>query len=77
MSKWIALAIACAPVASAQDARKIVEESQKRNQSKSQRYEGTLEVVNAKSRVTTKQWEFIRLGSFRQFQEPAALHRTA
>jgi hypothetical protein len=65
MNKWIAIAaVAFAPVASAQDARKIVEESQRRNQSKSQRYEGTLEVVNARSRVTTKQWEFIRLGSF-------------
>ena len=48
----------------AQDARQIVEESQKRNQSKSQRYEGTLEVVNAKSHIATKQWEFMRLGSY-------------
>jgi hypothetical protein len=65
MNKWIAIAAAaCASVAMAQDARKIVEESQRRNQSKSQRYEGTLEVVNARSRVTTKQWEFIRLGAF-------------
>lgn len=48
----------------AQNPRQIVEESQKRNQSKSERYEGTLEVINAKSRVTTKQWEYVRLGSF-------------
>jgi hypothetical protein len=63
MSKLI-LACLLAFVAHAQDARQIVEESQKRNRSKSQRYEGTLEVVSAKSRVSVKQWEFVRLGSF-------------
>jgi hypothetical protein len=47
-----------------QDPRQLVAESQLRNRSKSQRYEGTLEVVNAKNRVTTKQWEFVRLGAF-------------
>lgn len=48
----------------AQDARQIVEEVQKRAQSKSQRYEGTLEVIDAKSRVAKKRWEYLRLGSF-------------
>ena len=48
----------------AQDARQIVDEVQKRAQSKSQRYEGTLEVVDAKSRVSRKRWEYLRLGSF-------------
>ena len=47
-----------------QDARQIVEEVQRRNTSKSQRYEGSLEVIDSKSRVSTKRWEFIRIGSF-------------
>lgn len=64
MSK-VSLALVLATIAlHAQDARQIVEESQKRNQSKSQRYEGTLEVMNAKKHITTKKWEFMRLGSY-------------
>lgn len=63
MSKaWILLAVAAA--AFAQDARQIMEEVQKRAQSKSQQYEGTLEVVDAKSKVSTKRWEYSRLGAF-------------
>lgn len=53
-----------ASIAQAQDARQIVEEVQRRNSSKSQRYEGSLEVIDAKSRVSTKRWEYIRVGSF-------------
>ncbi len=64
MSKRTIVLLFAGLLVQAQDARQLVAESQKRNQSKSQRYEGTLEVVNAKSRVTTKQWEFLRLGSF-------------
>ncbi len=48
----------------AQDARQIMEEAQNRSRSKSQKYEGTLEVVDARSKVTTKRWEFLRTGSF-------------
>jgi len=51
-------------VLKAQDARQIVEEVQKRNTSKSQKYEGSLEVIDAKSHVSTKRWEYIRIGSF-------------
>src|SRR5262245_12250523 len=47
----------------AQDPRAIVEESQKRSVSSSQRYEGTLRVVDAKSKVTEKRWQFDRIGS--------------
>ncbi|MBS1874735.1 MAG: outer membrane lipoprotein-sorting protein [Acidobacteria bacterium] len=65
MNKWWAVAVlAASAMAQAQDARGIVEESQRRNRSKSQRYEGTLEVINAKSKVTTKQWEYLRLGDY-------------
>ena len=48
---------------SAQEPRTIVEESQKRSTSTSQRYEGTLRVIDAKSKVTEKRWQFDRIGS--------------
>jgi outer membrane lipoprotein-sorting protein len=56
-----ALAVA-APVF-AQDARSIIDESQKRARADSQRYEGTLEVIDAKRKVTTKRWVYERLGA--------------
>jgi outer membrane lipoprotein-sorting protein len=46
-----------------QDPRQIVEEAQRRSTSQSQRYEGTLEVVDAKSRITEKRWQYDRIGS--------------
>ena len=48
----------------AQDARQIVEEVQRRQTTKSQHYEGSLEVIDAKSRISTKRWEYARIGSF-------------
>lgn len=51
-------------VALAQDAHQIVAEAQNRGRSKSQQYDGTLEVINAKQKVSTKRWVFQRLGSF-------------
>ena len=53
-----------AVAASAQDARQIVTESQARTQSKSQRYEGTLEVTGASNKISLKRWIYQRLGSF-------------
>lgn len=47
----------------AQDARGIVEESQKRSRADSQRYEGTLEVIDSKRKITVKRWAYERLGS--------------
>jgi Outer membrane lipoprotein-sorting protein len=52
-----------AAVALAQDPRTIVEEAQKRSISMSQRYEGTLKVIDNKSKVTEKRWNFDRIGS--------------
>jgi outer membrane lipoprotein-sorting protein len=52
----------CTPV-SAQDARQIVQEAQKRTDASSQRYEGTLQVFDARGKTTDKRWEFMRLGS--------------
>ena len=46
-----------------QDPRQIVDEAQKRTTAQSQRYEGTLLVVDAKSKITEKRWEYDRIGS--------------
>lgn len=59
--RWL-LAIATG-VAFAQDARQIVEEAQKRSRSKSQKYEGRLQVIDAKSKITEKKWTYQRIGS--------------
>ena len=48
----------------AQDARQIVEESQRRGKANSQRYEGVLEVTGPDSKVTRKSWQNWRLGSY-------------
>lgn len=47
----------------AQDARAIMLEVQKRNRSTSQRYEGSLQVIDSK-KVTDKRWVFQRTGSY-------------
>ena len=64
----VTLAVSCAAVALfAQDnARKIVEEAQRRAESKSQRYEGLLQVLDSKGKVADKRWLFTRLGSHGQ-----------
>lgn len=54
--------LAAAPLF-AQSARDIVAESQKRSRADSQRYEGSLEVIDARRKVTTKRWIYERLGS--------------
>ncbi len=58
------LIAACLSAAYGQDAQQIVTEAQKRTQADSQRYEGTLTVTDARSRVTEKRWQYDRLGSF-------------
>jgi outer membrane lipoprotein-sorting protein len=50
--------------AAAQDPRQIVAESQKRAQSKSQQYEGTLEVIGSSNKISLKRWEYARIGSY-------------
>ena len=56
------LILLCASV-SAQDPRSIVDESQKRSTAESQRYQGTLQVIDEKTKVTTKRWQYDRIGS--------------
>lgn len=64
MNKALIFTLLLATTALAQDARSIVQESQNRTRSKSEKYQGTLEVQNEKKRISTKRWEFYRLGSF-------------
>jgi hypothetical protein len=45
------------------DPRQIVEEAQHRTNSQSQRYEGTLQVIDAKTKITEKRWMFDRVGA--------------
>jgi len=62
----LALAIAFAAsvgVGAADNARQIVEEAQKRTDANSQRYEGLLQVFDAKGKISDKRWTFERLGS--------------
>ena len=58
----VALSI-CAQPALAQSARQIVVEAQKRTDAKSQRYDGLLQVFDAKGKISDKRWSFERLGS--------------
>jgi hypothetical protein len=48
----------------AQDARQIMEESQKRTRATSQLYEGQLQVIEPSGKTTEKRWQSQRLGSF-------------
>jgi hypothetical protein len=47
----------------ADNGRQIVEEAQKRTDAKSQRYEGLLQVFDAKGKISDKRWTLDRLGS--------------
>lgn len=60
------LTIIVAPAAAQTDARTLVEEAQRRAESKSQRYEGLLQVLDSKGKVADKRWLFMRLGSHGQ-----------
>jgi outer membrane lipoprotein-sorting protein len=50
--------------AHAQDgARSIVQEAQRRSHTQSERYEGTLDIVNSSGKASRKQWRYERIGS--------------
>ena len=49
--------------AASDDARQIVEEAQKRTDVKSERYEGLLQVFDAKGKISDKRWMLERVGS--------------
>jgi outer membrane lipoprotein-sorting protein len=48
----------------AQDGRQIIAESQRRNQSSSQRYEGVLQVIGGHRKISEKQWQTARIGAY-------------
>jgi outer membrane lipoprotein-sorting protein len=50
-------------VNAADDVRQIVAEAQKRTDSKSQRYEGLLQVFDSKGKISDKRWTLDRLGA--------------
>ena len=64
MNKLLGLALLVVGPVLAQDARQIVTESQNRSRSKSQRYEGTLEVFGSSNKVSLKRWVYDRIGSY-------------
>jgi outer membrane lipoprotein-sorting protein len=60
----LAILLVAAQIGSAADnAREIVAEAQKRTDAKSQRYEGLLQVFDAKGKISDKRWSLERLGS--------------
>jgi outer membrane lipoprotein-sorting protein len=64
MSRAVAFCLLFSSLVCAQDARQIVAESENRSRSKSQQYEGTLEVIGASKKVSIKRWEYRRIGSY-------------
>lgn len=82
MSK-LALLLATAAVAAAQDARQIMQDMQNRQKSDSQRYQGWLRVADAKNKITEKRWTYDRIGTAGQskvvirFTEPAEVKGVA
>jgi hypothetical protein len=64
MSRLLAVALLAVLPAWGDDARRIIEESQRRNQSKSQRYEGVLQVIGGKRQISEKRWQSLRIGAF-------------
>ena len=59
----VALAVTARPAVAGQDARQVMEEAQKRTQAGSQHYEGLLQVVDSKGKISDKRWVYDRLGS--------------
>ena len=59
----LALALLSLDLHAADNARQIVDEAQKRTDVKSQRYEGLLQVFDAKGKVGDKRWTMERLGA--------------
>src|SRR6476661_2511841 len=62
----LALVIASHRPQAADNARQILEEAQKRTDVTSQRYEGLLQVFDAKGKISDKRWTMERLGSHGQ-----------
>jgi len=62
MSKWLLAFVGISLLG--QDATQIIREAQDRARSNSQKYEGTLKVIDSKSKIAEKRWQYERIGSF-------------
>jgi Outer membrane lipoprotein-sorting protein len=60
----LALLAWCPCPAHADEARQIMTEVQNRTQSKSEHYEGSLEVINSSQKISKKRWAYDRLGAY-------------
>jgi outer membrane lipoprotein-sorting protein len=63
MSKALLLVFSALLLLQQQDPRQIVEEAQRRTNSQSQKYEGILQVIDAKRKISEKRWEYLRIGA--------------
>jgi hypothetical protein len=61
--------------APAQDARQIMMEVQNRTRSRTEYYEGSLEVINSSQKISRKRWQYDRLGTYGNSR--SALHFVA
>ncbi len=59
----LAVASLSSDLRAADNARQIVDEAQKRTNATSQRYEGLLQVFDAKGKISDKRWTMARLGA--------------
>jgi hypothetical protein len=59
----VGVALALPAATRAQDARQIMVEQQKRTDASSQRWEGLLQVFDARGKISDKRWVFERLGA--------------
>ena len=64
MNRIFACLLVSAACLHGQDARQIVERSQRRSTSKSQHYEGSLQVIDPKHKISAKSWTYDRIGAF-------------
>jgi outer membrane lipoprotein-sorting protein len=62
MSKGFVLWVLASPLWG-QDARQIMQDVQDRQKATSQRYEGTLKVVDSRNKISEKRWTYDRLGA--------------
>jgi len=62
----VAFACLSLDLRAADNARQIVDEAQKRTDARSQRYEGLLQVFDAKGKISDKRWTMERLGAHGQ-----------
>jgi outer membrane lipoprotein-sorting protein len=80
---FLALVVCPALLAAADNARDIVAEAQRRTDARSERYEGVLQVFDAKGKIADKKWTLERLGSHGdskvvlRFTEPAEVKGVA